>query len=52
VVEKDGRATVEEVQPGDKVLKVDNLDVTHLGLERVISALRGRPGDVRTLSSR
>jgi C-terminal processing protease CtpA/Prc len=49
IVQKDGLPAVDEAQPGDKLLKVDDLDVTHADLQTVVDALRGKPGDQRTL---
>jgi len=49
VVQKDSKPLVEQVQPGDKLLKVDDVDVSNLDLEKVIEALRGDPGDVHVL---
>ena len=49
VVQKDGHATVDNVQPGDKLLTVDGVDVTSFALEKVIDALSGHPGDVHVL---
>jgi hypothetical protein len=49
VVQKDGHSTVDEALPGDKLLKVDGVNVTNLGLEQVIGALGGRPGVSHTL---
>jgi hypothetical protein len=50
IVQKDGRPTVDGAQPGDKLLKVDGLDITRLDLESALHALQGRPGEVRTLT--
>lgn len=50
VVSKDGHPAVEGVQPGDKLLKVDDVDMTNLALEKVMDALSGRPGDIRVLT--
>jgi hypothetical protein len=49
IVQKDGHPAVDEAQPGDKLLKVDDRDVTHADLQTVVDALRGKPGDLRTL---
>lgn len=49
VAQKDGHPTVDGAQPGDKLLKVDNLDAVHADLQTVIHALRGKPGDTHTL---
>jgi len=50
VVQKDGHPTVDDVQRGDKLLKVDDLDVSNLALDKVMDALSGRPGDVHVLT--
>ena len=49
VVSRNGRPMVEGVQPNDRLLRVDGLDVTNVPMGTVIDALRGTPGDVRTL---
>ncbi|HKD14608.1 MAG TPA: hypothetical protein VKE71_08665 [Candidatus Angelobacter sp.] len=49
VVQKDGKPMVDEVQPGDKLSRVDDIDVSNLALEKVIDALAGDPGDVHIL---
>ena len=49
VVTRDGRPAVPEVQPGDKLLGVDRLDVTNAPMGTVIDALRGKPGASRIL---
>ena len=50
VVQKDGKPVVDGVQPGDKLLKVDDLDAAHADLQTILNHLRGKPGDVRTLT--
>lgn len=49
VVSRCGQATVPGVEPGDRLLKVDGLEVTGASMGRVVAALRGRPGDARLL---
>jgi hypothetical protein len=49
IVERDGRKLVPGVEPGDRLLRVDGLDVTGLAMGQVIAALRGRPGARRLL---
>jgi len=46
---KDDRPTVEGVQPGDTLVRVDHLDATTATMGAVIDALRGTPGETRTL---
>ncbi len=49
VVSKNGQPTVPGVLPGDTLLRVDALDATGAPMGAVIQALRGAPGDWRTL---
>ena len=49
VAEKDGKPVVEGVEPGDKLLNVDDLETTGATMGTVVDALRGTPGDVRIL---
>lgn len=49
VVSKNGQPTVPGVVPGDTLLRVDALDATGAPMGAVIQALRGAPGDWRTL---
>ena len=37
------------VQPGDKLLRVDALDVVNAPMGKVIDALRGKPEEIRVL---
>jgi hypothetical protein len=49
VVSRNGRPLVEGVEPNDRLLRVDRLDVTKVSMGAVIDALRGTPGATRTL---
>jgi hypothetical protein len=49
VAPKNGRPSVEGVEPGDVLLEVGTLRVTGATMGTVVDALRGAPGDVRTL---
>jgi hypothetical protein len=49
VVSRDGQPMVPGVEPGDRLLRVDALDATNAPMGAVIDALRGAPGEVRTL---
>lgn len=49
VVVKDGRPTVDGVQPGDKLLRAGDLATANATMGAVINALRGTPGSTRTL---
>jgi len=49
IATKDGKATVEGVQAGDKLLKIDSLPTKGVTRSEILFALHGDPGDVRTL---
>ncbi len=49
VAAKDGRPTVQDVQPGDALLRVGELDTANADMGPVVAALRGEPGTTRTL---
>jgi hypothetical protein len=49
VVSRNGRPMVEGVEPNDRLLRVDGLDVTNVPMGTVIDALRGTLGASRTL---
>jgi hypothetical protein len=49
IAKKDGKDTVEGVQPGDKLLQVDGIETQGLTMDSVIDSLRGKPGDIHTL---
>jgi hypothetical protein len=49
VVAEDGLPTLAGVQAGDKLLRVDSLDTSGALMGKVEDALRGRPGETRTL---
>jgi len=46
---KDEKPSVAGVEPGDKLLEVDGLKATDATMGTVIDALRGAPGDTRSL---
>jgi hypothetical protein len=49
VAMKDGKSAVEGVEPGDKLLEVEDLKTSGATMGTVIDALRGAPGDTRAL---
>lgn len=49
IAQKEGKDTVENVLPGDKLLQVDGVDMQGLTMDSVIDSLRGKPGDIHTL---
>ena len=49
VVSRNGRPAVEGIEPNDRLLRIDGLDVTNTPMGNVVAALRGRPGTTRTL---
>jgi PDZ domain len=46
---KDGRPTVDGVVVGDRLVKIDDLDVSNATRGAIFAALRGEPGSVRML---
>lgn len=50
VADPNDPSVVEAVRPGDRLLRIDNLDVTGRSLAEVVDALRGGPGDIRALA--
>lgn len=49
VAKKGGRAVVNDIKAGDRLLRVDNFDVTGASLADVLRALRGQPGQTKIL---
>jgi hypothetical protein len=49
VLTRDGVPVVEGVRPGDRLLRVDGLDVAEATMGAVVGALRGRPGSSHRL---
>jgi hypothetical protein len=49
VAEKAGQSAVAGAEPGDRLLQVGDLKTMGATMGTVVDALRGRPGDVRTL---
>lgn len=49
VASRNGSSTVEGVEPGDTLLRVDALATTNATMGAVVGALRGRPGTTHTL---
>jgi len=49
VARKNGNPAVEGIEPGDVLLKVEDLEVTGATMGAVVDALRGNPGDSRAL---
>lgn len=49
IARKDGAPTIAGVQPGDKLLKIDNLDTATLKRGEMLNALHGKPGDHKQL---
>ena len=49
IARKDGKETVRGVEAGDTLLRVNDLDVKGASMGTVVDALRGRPGEMRTL---
>lgn len=49
IATKSGRATVEGVLPGDKLIRVGDLEISKASHGAIYDALHGRPGESRTL---
>jgi hypothetical protein len=49
VAERDGTPVVPGVAPGDRLLRIGELEVTGATMGTVVDALRGKPGEVRSL---
>jgi C-terminal processing protease CtpA/Prc len=49
VAVKDGEPVIEGIEPGDILLRVDDLETTGAIFGHVVDALRGEPGDIRIL---
>ena len=49
VAVKDGKPSVEEVRPGDRLISVDGHDTAGSAMGAVVDSLRGTPGTERTL---
>jgi hypothetical protein len=49
VAGNEGAPAVEGVRPGDRLLEVDNLEITGVTMGTAVDALRGKPGDVHDL---
>ena len=49
VSRRDGKPVVEGAEEGDVLLEVDGRTLTGATMGTAVDALRGRPGDVRTL---
>jgi C-terminal processing protease CtpA/Prc len=42
-------STIQNVQPGDKLLRIDGLETKHASWGAIYAALHGKPGEVRHL---
>ena len=49
VVSRQGRSTLSGVQPDDRLIRVDGLEVMNAPMGAVVDALRGKPGATRAL---
>lgn len=49
IARHDGKTVVDGVEPDDRLVRVDELEVQGLTMGAVVDALRGKPGDVHTL---
>ena len=49
IAQKDGKPTADAVRVGDRLIQVDDLQVSSATRGAIFAALHGRPGSVRTL---
>lgn len=49
VARKDGKPVVEGIEPGDILIRIDDLNTRNQTMGTVVDALRGKPGELRTL---
>jgi C-terminal processing protease CtpA/Prc len=49
IASQDGKTTVEGIQPGDKIVKIEGLPASGASRDAVLSVLHGRAGDVRKI---
>jgi C-terminal processing protease CtpA/Prc len=49
VATKNGKATVDGVLPGDKLIRVDGLETKRATWGMIYDALHGKPGEIRVL---
>ena len=49
VATKNGKPSVQNAQPGDKLLRIGGLETKHASWGAIYAALHGKPGEVRTL---
>ncbi len=49
IAQKDGKPTMDAVQVGDRLIQVDDLQLSNATRGAIFAALHGRPGSVRTL---
>lgn len=50
IVSKDGTPAVEGVEPGDRLIRIGDLETSGATMGAVVDALRGAPGEVRVLT--
>ncbi|MFH1214125.1 MAG: PDZ domain-containing protein [Candidatus Neomarinimicrobiota bacterium] len=49
VVKTGGQPTVEGIQPGDKLIRIGEMDIKNATMDAVVNALRGEPGATRNI---
>ena len=49
VATKNGKPTVENISPGDKLIRVGELETKHATWGGIYEALHGKPGEIRVL---
>jgi hypothetical protein len=49
-VSQDGKLTVTGIDPGNRLIRIDLMNVTGASREAVLSAPRGKPGDIHAIT--
>jgi C-terminal processing protease CtpA/Prc len=49
IAQKDGKPTVDAVRVGDRLIEIDDLQLSDATRGAIFAALHGKPGSVRTL---
>jgi len=50
IVSHDGKLTVTGIDPGNRPIRIDRMNVTGASREAVLSALRGKPADIHAIT--
>jgi C-terminal processing protease CtpA/Prc len=50
IVSHDGKLTLTGIDPGNRLIRIDRMNVSGASREAVLSALRGKPGDIHAIT--